>query len=149
MDDDALWRVQNNRRRLRDRMRHRDEHEPEWPMIYPLATGDRSKIRLDAQLVDTHTRHLHRQPGPVHRDLDVPEEVGKGPHVILMTVGDYHAFHVLLPLGQPGPVRKHQVDTQHVVFGKHETHIDECDLAFDLDGGTVAADLPETAQECD
>src|SRR5690606_8013467 len=46
-------------------------------------------------------------------------------------------------------VGQHEVDPEHVEVGEHEPAVDEDDLVLELDGGAVAADLPEAAEERD
>jgi hypothetical protein len=43
-------------------------------------------------------------------------------------------------------VRDHQVDAQHLLFGKHEAAIDRDHVLAELEEQHVAADLSETAE---
>ena len=67
--------------------------------------ADGSHVGLDAEFVDPPTRQFHRQLGPIDRDRDVTQEVGQGPHVIFVTVGNHDTLDILLAFDQPGPVR--------------------------------------------
>src|SRR5690606_1398440 len=65
------------------------------------------------------------------------------------TVGEDNSHHVLGPVDQPRPVRKHQADAQHLPLGEHPPAVEEHDLPVDRDGGAVPADLAEPAEDCD
>ena len=64
-------------------------------------------------------------------------------------MGQNDAHHILFALDQPSPVRKDQIDAQHLLFGEHQAAVDDCELAVDLEGGAVAPDPTKAAEEGD
>ena len=130
-------------------MRHRHQHEPEWPFLDPLQLHHGPKVHLDAELLDPPPGHLQGKLGAIDGDLYLPEEVGERSYVILMGVGDHHAPDVLTTVRQPAPVGEDEVNTEHVLLGEHQTAVDQGDLATDFDGGAVAPDLAETTEKGD
>jgi hypothetical protein len=69
--------------------------------------------------------------------------------VVFVAVGEDDHLHVLGALDQPAPVGEHQVDPEHVLLGEHQPTVDQRDLAVVFDGGAVAPDLTEPAEEGD
>ena len=64
-------------------------------------------------------------------------------------MGDHSHHHIFLSFNQPRPIRENEVDTEHVLFGKHQPDVDQGNLAVDLEGGAVAADFTQAAEKCD
>ena len=144
VDDHALRGVEGNRSGVGHRVADGDQLEFERPVVDPFLDRHHSQIGLDSELVDPAPGQLHAEPGPVDRDVDHSQEVGEGPNMVLMTVGDDDALHVTGTLHQPRPIRKDEVDPEHVLLGEHQTAVDQRDLAVYLDGGAVAPYLSQT-----
>ncbi len=149
VEDDSLRSLQGNRSGVGHRVGDGDHLETEGRVVDPLLGRDRAQVGVETRLLDPTPRQLDGELGPVDRDVEVLEEVGESPDMVLVAMGQDHALDVPRPGGEPCPVGKHQVDAEHVLLGEHQPTVDECDLAVDLHCGTVAADLPETTEKGD
>src|SRR5437764_244773 len=69
--------------------------------------------------------------------------------VILVAVREDHRPHLGRALAQVGVVGQHEVDAQMLVARERETGVDHDDLAAELEGGHVLADLAEAAERND
>src|SRR5690606_21562296 len=147
VEDDPLGGVEGHCSGVRDGMTDPNQTELERPVLAPLPHRHWMELRSEPHLLDAPSGELQGEPGPVDRDVDVPQEIGEGSHVVLVAMREYDEVDVFSTLGQPRPIREHQIDTQHVLFGEHEAAVDEADPAFDLESCTVAPDLSEPAQE--
>ena len=103
----------------------------------------------EAGLVDAVGGEAEGERRADDRERQLPEQEGQGAVVVLVAVGDDAADDVVAALDQPGEVGEDEVDAQHVGLGEHQPAVEEHDLAVDLDGGAVAADLAEPAEEGD
>ena len=81
--------------------------------------------------------------------LQLAQEVGQAAGVVLVAVGEHDAIHPVPALVQVGELGEHQVDPRHVGLGEHDAAVEDDDAPLDLDAGTVAADLAESAEEDD
>src|SRR5690606_20816059 len=149
VEEDAFGSVEGDGGGVGDGMADPDQLELERSVLAPLPEGHGMELGIDPHLLDTAPGELDREAGAVDRHLDVAEEVGESPHVVLVAVSEDDEVDVVTTFDQPGPVRKHEVYAQHVFFGEHETAVDQTDAAVDLDGGAVAADFAQAAQEGD
>ncbi len=145
MKHDSFRGVESDCTGVGNRVSHIDEGELEGLDLHWPAGLDRPQVGFDPQLVDAAPCHVEGQPGSVDRNVEVGQKIGKSPDVIFMPVGEDDADNVFLPIYQPAPVRKDQVDAQHFLFGKHQPAVDDGDLAIYFERGTVAADAAESS----
>ena len=101
-------------------------------------------------LVELRLHEAEREPRrPDLGHLDLTEEVGKGPDVILVPVGEDDGPDVGPPLAQVLEVGQHEVDAEVLVPRERQAGVDEDDPLVALDDGHVLADLAEAAERDD
>ena len=86
------------------------------------------------------------EAGAVDGHVHLLEHVGNGAHMVLMSVGDEQAPDAGPVLDEVADVGDDAVDAVHVVPGEGHAAVHHDDLAAELVGGHVLADLVETAQ---
>ena len=84
--------------------------------------------------------------GSVDRRLHVRQEIGKGPDMVLVAVGDHDPPHPVAALADIAHVGDHDVHPRHLCGGEHETSIDDEEVLPVLHHHHVLADLPHAAQ---
>ena len=151
--DPAAGRVDRDRDRVRNRVRHADELDPER------ADLDRALLRLgfaqlclaqQSVLVELRLDEAHRQPGRPHlADPDLTHQVGQRADVILVPVRQQHGPDHVLALAQVAEVRQDEVDAEVLVPREGESGVDHDDRVVRLDHGHVLADLTEAAERDD
>ena len=66
--------------------------------------------------------------------------------MVLVPVGEGHRQHSPGRIQQPGRVRKHEVDPEHLLVGEHQARIDDQNLTLPLQGPHVQAHLTQSAE---
>ena len=74
------------------------------------------------------------------------QQVGHRSDVILVSVGQHHAHHVVHSVLNIGEIRQNQVHPGLNLFGKQHPAIHNQDFAFGFQNGHVAADFAQAAQ---
>jgi len=87
--------------------------------------------------------------GAVDGHIHLLEDVGDGPDVVLMAMGDEQAPQPGSVLDEIGDVGDDAVDAVHIIAGECHAAVHHNDLPAVLIGGHVLADLVETAQRND
>ena len=77
------------------------------------------------------------------------QEVGQPAGMVLVAVGQDDPVHPVPTVLQVGELGQDQVDAGHVGFGEHDPAVEDDDPPLDLNAGTVAADLAQSAEEDD
>ena len=151
VEDDALGGVEGDGERVGHRVGDRDElhvARADAPTL-PVADGDEVRAVAEAGLFHPVAGQADGELGPVDRRLQVAQEVGQSPGVVLVPVGQDDAVDPVGPLPQIGELGQDQVHAGHVGVGEHDAAVEDDDAAVDLDAGAVAADLPEPAEKDD
>ena len=86
------------------------------------------------------------EAGAVDGHIHLLEDVGDGPDVVLVAVGDEEAPDAGAVLDEIGHVGDDEVDAVHIVPGEGHAAVHHDNLAAVLIGGHVLADLVQTAQ---
>ena len=125
-----------------------DELHAEPPGLDHLArlAGDELGLVQQAVLLQLQLHQPRGHAGGVDGHVDIPQQIGDGADVILVTVGQEDAPDLLLVLDQIGEVRDDHVDAVHVVVGEAHAHVHHDDVVAILVDGHVLADLIESAQ---
>lgn len=97
-------------------------------------------------LVELRAYQAEGEFGTPYRDVDLPEDVGQRADVILMAVGKQDALDLVGVLKEIGHVGDDDVHPQHILIWKHEAAVYDQDLAAELQGGHVLADLGDAPQ---
>ena len=90
-----------------------------------------------------------RHPGPVHRDVELAQEVRERPDVVLVGVGEDDPAHLLAPREEVREVRDDVVHPGHLVVREHEPAVDGQEILARLEQHHVETDLPEAAERED
>ena len=127
---------------------HMDELHLELSGLHrlPGLHGHQLRAVQQAVLLELQPDQPGGEAGAVNGQVDLLEDIGDGPDVVLVAVGDEQAPQTGLVLHQIRHVRYHAVDAVHIVAGEGHAAVHHDDLAAVLIGGHVLADLVETAQ---
>ena len=112
----------------------------------PRLAGDELHLVAQPVLVQLQLNEAGRHPGGVDGGVHVPHEVGDGPDVILMAMGDEDGPNAVPVLDQVGEIGYDHVDAVHVVVREAHAHVHQDDVVAVLVDGEVFADLIETAK---
>src|SRR4029077_8368169 len=85
----------------------------------------------------------------VDLQLEFAEQVRQRADVVLMAVGEHHGLDLIGVLAQVLEVGQDQVDARHLRLGEGQPCVQDQDAAVHLEGGHVAADLADAAEEDD
>ena len=132
-------------------MVHSDELALELADADPVTVGD-DALRNVPQTVLTQLlrQQRQRQFGPDEWDIgSLSQQVRHSADVILVTVSEHQADHVVQPLADGVEARQDQIDARMIIFGKQHAAVDQQQLAVELHNGHVAADVAQTAQRDD
>ena len=108
--------------------------------------GDQFGLLEEAVLLQLQLDEPRRQPGAVYRHVYLPEDIGDGPDMVLVAVGDEKAADAVPVFYQIRHIGNHQVDAVHVPVGEAHAAVHHDDLAAVLIDGHVLADLVQTAK---
>jgi len=115
----------------------------------PLPWQDGMKVGMAQQAVALQFdfNEAARQRRGVHgHAVQLAQQEGQAPDVVLMAMGDDDAAHLGAVVDQVAKVGDDQIDAEEVLLREHEPGIDDEDVVVVLDDGTVAADLSQAAQ---
>src|SRR5450755_365270 len=151
VQDHALRGVEGDGAGVGHRVGGGDELDVARPDADPLPVLDGDEVGAVAQagLLHPVPGQADRELRSVDRDLEVAQQVGQSPGVVLVPVGQDDAVDLVGVVTQVGELGQDQVDARHVGVGKHDAAVEDDDAPVDLDTGAVAPDLPEPAQEDD
>ena len=132
-------------------MVHVDELHREPPRLHHLArlAGDQLGPVQQAVLLQLQLDKAGGHAGGIDRGVDGPQDIGQGPDVVLVTVGDEDAPDLVLVLDEVAHVGDDHVDPIHVVVGEAHTAVHDHDIPPVFIDGDVLADLIEAAKRDD
>ena len=113
------------------------------------SAGDQRHLVGEAVLVQLQLDEARRHPGGIDGGVHIPHEVGDGPDVVLMAVGDEDGPDAVPVLDQVGEVGNDHVNAIHVVIREAHAHVHQDNVVAVLIDGEVLADLVETAERND
>ena len=153
VQDPAAGRVEHDRDRVRDRVRHADELRLERPELDRLAFGiGLAQLRRAQQavLVELRLDQPERQPSrPDLLDARLAQQVRERADMVLVAVRQQHRAHRLVAVDEVREVGQDQVDAKVLVARKREPGVDHDRLAVGLDHGHVLAHFAEAAERDD
>jgi hypothetical protein len=149
MQDHTLGGVEGDGHGLGHRVGGGDELHLARADAYSLTVLHRYERRLLTQSGFLHPMpgQADGQLGAVNGSLQVAQQVGQAPGVILMPMGEDDPVHLVGSLPQVGELGEDQVDPGHIGIGEHDPAVENDDAAVDLNTGTVAPDFPETSKK--
>ena len=149
MDERARRRLYCESHRVGNRVVDVDKLDAHAAELDGLARVDDMHLRLVEQAVLTQLV-AHQSEGErrsVERYVDPREKEGKSADMVLMTVGQDDASHLVGVLLDIGKVRYHQIDAQHVAVRERHAAVHDQHIALALDQGDILADLVESAEK--
>ena len=148
VDDQAQRSADRDAHRVRNGVAHPEELDVESPDFESGIWFDhvQPSVLQPAVLSQLDADEPVRQPGSVHRDVELGENVGQGADMVLVTVGDQDRPHPVAVLPQVGDVRDYEVDPGHTFLGKQDPRVDDDDVATALQGHHVLAYLSQPSQ---
>jgi hypothetical protein len=102
-------------------------HGPMRPL--PVLDGDEVGAVAQAGLLDPVPGQADRELGSVDRDLEVAQQVGQSPGVVLVPVGQDDTVDLVGMVTQVGELGQDQVDARHVGVGEHDPAVEDDDAA--------------------
>jgi hypothetical protein len=153
VDDPPARGFEHDRGRVRDRVRHANQLDPEGTEAEGLVVGrDLAQLGVPQQPVLVELR-LDEAEGQAsrrdERDAAFAHQIGQRPDVVLVTVRQHDAADHVLALAQVGEVGQNEVDAEMLVAWKREPGVDDDDRVLRLVDGHVLPDLAETAERDD
>ncbi len=141
-------RVDQQRVRLRNRMRHLDEGEAERPELEIAAHRDHLELHAvgDALFLELAADQAHRERGRVDRHAEIFGEIRQRADVILMAVRDDDAEQVVDPVLDEGQIGQDHVDAGILRIGEGDAEIDHHPLALAAVQVDVHADFAGAAK---
>ena len=119
------------------------------PDHLPGLHGDELGLLEEAVLLKLQLDEPRGQAGAVDGHVHLPEDVGHGPDMVLVSVGDEQSPDAVLVLDEVRHIGDHQVNAVHILVGEAHAAVDDDDLAAVLIDGHVLADLVEAAKRDD
>ena len=153
VDAAAAGRLEHDRGRIRDRVRHADELDPERAEVDGIVAGS-ELLQLgraeEPVLVELRLDQREREPRRDHtRHAHLPHEERQGADVILVPVREHDRAHEILAVAEVREVGQDEVDAEMLVAREGKPRVDDDDRAVRLVDGHVLPDLAETAERDD
>ena len=108
--------------------------------------GHQLRAVQQAVLLELQPDQPGGEAGAVNGQVDLLEDIGDGPDVVLVAVGDEQAPQTGLVLHQIRHVRYHAVDAVHIVAGEGHAAVHHDHVLAILQDGDIFTDFVETAQ---
>ena len=140
-----------DRQGVGDGMVHRDELELERPDRGALTVLHHfAASAADAVLPDLPLEQRQGEFRPEHGDVGpLTQQIWHRTDVVLVSVGQHQADHIVQPVGDRVEARQDEVDTRMVVLGEQHAAIDQQQLAVVLQDRHVAPDVTQPPQRDD
>ncbi len=151
MNDDAHAGVNGKGHRVGDGVVDVDEFHIKFAHLDHLASlyGDELGLLEQAVFLQLQLDEPRRQAGAVHRHIHLLENIGDGPDMVLVTMGDEKPPDSRPVLYQIGHVGDHQINAVHVPIGESHTAVHHNDLAAVFINRHILADLVKAAKRND
>ena len=151
VDDSAHGRLDPVAEPVDDRVGDPDRLHPEAAEVERAARLDRHEPRavLEPVLAQTLPGQRERHPGPVDRHVELAQEIGQGPDVVLVGMREDHAAHPVALREEVREVGDHVVDAGHLIVREHEPAVDSEEVLAGLQQHHVQADLAEATERED
>ena len=148
VDTNACRTLDGEGHRIRNGVVHMDKLHAEPPRLDQISrlTGNELGLAQQAVLLqlqfDEPSGHAGSVDGGVHR----PQDIGQGPNVVLVAVGDEDTANLVLIFDKIGHVRDDHVDAVHIVIGEPHAAVHHDNVAAILVYSKVLSDFIEAAQ---
>ena len=151
VDEGADRRLDPVAEAVDDRVGHADRLHAETADVERAPGLDRHEPGAvqEAVLAQTLAGERERHPGPVHRDVELAQEVRERPDVVLVSMGEDDPAHLLAPRQEVREVRDDVIHPGHLVVREHEPAVDGQEVLARLQQHHVETDLPEAAERED
>ena len=150
-DDPAHGRVDAEGDGVGNGMVHVDEFHGEAACLDQIAglVGDQTDRVGQTVLLQLEADQTVGQGRAVDRRVGGLEDVGDGPDVILMAVGNEEAAQLLLTVDEIGDVGDDQIDAVHIVLGEAQTAVHDDHIVAVFEHGHILPDLIQPAERDD
>ena len=151
VNDDAHAGMDGKGNRVGDGVVDVDEFHIKFPHLnhFPGLHGDQLGLFEQAVFLQLQLDEPGGQTGAVYRHIHLLENVGDGPDVVLMSVGDEQAPDAPLVFHQIGYVGNYQIDAVHISVRESHAAVHYDDFSAVFVYGHVFADLVEAAKRDD
>ena len=151
VDDDAHAGVDGEGHGVGDGVVDVDELHVELahPDHLPGLHGDELGLLEKAVLLQLQLDEPRREPGAVYGHVHLAQDVGDGPDMVLMSVGDKQSPDTALVLDEICGVGDDQINAVHVPIREAHAAVHHDDLSAVLVDGHILADLVEAAKRDD
>ncbi len=148
VEDIAIWRLDQQRGPLGDRMRERDIGEAERAELEAALILDDVELHLvgNALFLELATDQPRSELGRVHRHAEIGGEIGDRADMILMPVGQHDTEQILDILFDEGQVGQDQLDARIAGIGEGQAEIDHHPFALGAIEIDVHPDLPRATE---
>ena len=148
VDHRAHRRLDGEADAVGDGVGHADRDDREAADLDLVPRLVRPEVRPLEHIVLGQARARERQGErrAVHGHVEVPQEIGQRPDVVLVAVRQHHRLEGRPPLGEVGEVGDHVVDARHLVVGEEEAAVDGDDVLTRLHQHHVEPDLAQPAE---
>ena len=123
--------------------------DPQVVYLLSDATGETAENIVNAVLTQFRVQQTKGQLRSIDRRVDLFRQVRESADMVLMTMREQDAPHLLAILDHVREVGQDQIDAEHVVIGEHETTVDKDDGVLVLEHHHVLADSPQSAKGYD
>ena len=149
VEEHAGGQVDGHGAAVRDRMGHEVKAHREGTDAHFFARGHLVEPRPvpHAMFLELPLQQAQCQPGAEQGQRPLPKEIGQGADVVLVPVGQHHAFDLIAQVQDVLEVGEDQVYPEHLDLGERQAGVQDQRAPGELQDGHVAADLPDPAQE--
>ena len=153
VDDASARRLQHDRGRVGDRVRHADQLDPERAELHRrIVRRHLAQLRLAQEpvLVQLRLHETERQPGgDDDGHVHLAHQVRQPADMVLVAVREHDGADHRLALLQIRDVAEHEVDAEVLVAREREAGVDDDDRIVRLVDGHVLPDLAQPAERDD
>ena len=151
LDDDARRALDGEGHRVGDGVVHMDGVDGKAAQLELAPGGDLHQLGAAQQAVlfQLVLDEADGEPGGIHRQVHLLEQVGQRADVVLVAVGDDDALDLVFILRHIGEVGDDQVHAEHVAVREDEAAVHHEHVALALVQGDVLAHFAKAAQRDD
>ncbi len=108
--------------------------------------GDELGLVQEAVFLQLELDQTGGHAGGVNGDVHVPEQIGDGADVVLMSVGEEDAPNTVAVFDEVGKIGDNHVNAVHIVVGEAHAYVHDNHISAVLVDGQVFANLVQAAK---
>src|SRR5262249_37229039 len=113
---------------------------------FPRLDGAKLRLARQVMLLEAPLDEGERERRGVDRHIELGEEGGNGPDVVLMPVGQEGRADALAIFDEPGEVRRDDIYAEQLGFREHHAAVDDDDVVAIAQREDVHPELAESAE---